>query len=189
MLFDDKLSDIIRTLENDGVLLHPTDTDWALAGSIFSRNAIEKIYQIKKRDRSEPLLLLVDSLEMLKKIVPHIHPRIETLLHFHKKPLTVVYPNVNSIPTFARAKDNSAAIRIIRDQYCSEIIKLLGNPIVSTSANISGQPHPKTFSDIDQNIINKADFVSLYRRKEHVSSKPSVMINYNEEGEINFLRL
>jgi len=189
MLFDDKLSDIIRTLENDGVLLHPTDTVWGLAGSVFSKKAIEKIYAIKNRDRSQPLLLLVDSLGMLKKYVPHIHPRIETLLHFHKKPLTVIYPKVMSIPKFARAQDDSVAIRIIQDQYCNEIIKLLGNPIVSTSANISGQPFPNTFSDIDQSIIDAADFVSLYRRKEKVASKPSVMINYDEDGEIKFLRL
>ncbi|MEM9547570.1 MAG: Sua5/YciO/YrdC/YwlC family protein [Bacteroidota bacterium] len=189
MLFDDKLSDIIRTLENDGVLLHPTDTDWGLAGSVFSKKAIDKIYHLKKRDRSHPLLLLVDSLDMLKKFVPHIHPRIETLLHFHLKPLTVIYPNVVSIPKYARAKDNSVAIRIIRDQYCNEIIKLLGNPIVSSSANLHGQPHPKTFADINQSIVSNADFVSLYRRKENVSAQPSVMINYDEEGEINFLRL
>jgi len=189
MLFDDKLSDIIRTLESDGVLLHPTDTVWGLACSVYSKKAIEKIYAMKKRDRSQPLLLLVDSLEMLKKYVPHIHPRIETLLHFHKKPLTVIYPDIESIPSFARAKDNSVAIRIIQDTYCNQIIKLLGNPLVSTSANISGEPFPKSFAEISQSLIDDADFVSMYRRKEQVSSKPSVLINYNQDGEINFLRL
>ena len=189
MLFDDKLSDIIRTLENDGVLLHPTDTVWGLACSVYSKKAIEKIYAIKNRERSQPLLLLVDSLEMLKKYVPHIHPRIETLLHFHKKPLTVIYPNVKMIPPFARAADDSVAIRIIRDPYCNQIVKLLGNPLISTSANISGQPFPTSFSEISQRIIDESDFVSIYKRKENVSSKPSVLINYDQDGEINFLRL
>lgn len=189
MLFDDKLSDIIRTLESDGVLLHPTDTVWGLAASVFSKKAIEKIYMIKNRERSQPLLLLVDSLEMLKKYVPHIHPRIETLLHFHKKPLTVIYPNVKLIPHFARAEDDSVAIRIIQDPYCNQIIKLLGNPLVSTSANISGSPFPVTYSDISQGIIDKADFVSVYRRMTRVSTKPSVLINYDQDGEIKFLRL
>ncbi len=189
MLFDDKLSDIIRTLERDGVLLHPTDTVWGLACSVYSKEAIEKIYSIKKRERSQPLLLLVDSLEMLKKYVPHIHPRVETLLHFHKTPLTVIYPNVKLIPPFARAGDNSVAIRIIQDAYCNQIIKLLGNPLISTSANISGRPFPKSYSDISQCLIEKVDFVSMYKRKEQVSSKPSVLIKYNQDGEINFLRL
>lgn len=189
MLFDDKLSDIIRTLESDGVLLHPTDTVWGLAGSVFSEKAVEKIYKIKNRKRSQPLLLLVDSLEMLKKFVPHIHPRIETLLHFHKKPLTVIYPNVEKVPKFARAEDGSVAIRIIKDPYCNEIIRLLGSPIVSTSANISGEPFPTRYSEISQSIIDESDFVSVYRRKENIKAKPSVMINYNQDGEINFLRL
>ena len=87
MLFIDKLSDIIRTLENDGVLLHATDTVWGLACSSLSKSGIDKIYEIKKREKSKPILMLVDSVEMLKKHVPHIHPRIETLLQFHKKPL------------------------------------------------------------------------------------------------------
>lgn len=189
MLFDDKLSDIIRTLENDGVLLHPTDTVWGLACSVFSEKAIEKIYDLKKRDRNEPLLLFVDSLEMLKKYVPHIHPRIETLLHFHKKPLTVIYPNVNLIPAFARANDGSVAIRIIQDIYCNQIIKLLGNPLVSTPANMSGDPFPKSFADVSQSLIDQADFVSKYKRQAKVSSQPAVVINYDDDGEINFLRL
>jgi len=189
MLFDDKLSDIIRTLENGGVLLHPTDTVWGLASSVFSKEAIEKIYSMKKRDRSQPLLLLVDSLEMLKKYVPHIHPRIETLLHFHHKPLTVIYPNVDLIPKFARANDNSVAIRIIRDPYCNQIIGLLGSPLISTSANIGGEPFPKTFSEVNQNLIDEADFVSMHMRLERVMARPSVLINYDQDGEINFLRL
>jgi len=189
MLFDDKLSDIIRTLENDGVLLHPTDTVWGLGCSVYSESAIEKIYAIKNRDRSQPLLALVDSLDMLKKFVPHIHPRIETLLHFHKKPLTVIYPDVNMIPPFARAKDDSVAIRIIQDPYCNQIIKLLGSPLISTSANISGDPFPKSFTEITQSIIDESDFVSMYKRSQNISAKPSVLINYDEEGEINFLRL
>lgn len=189
MLFDDKLSDIIRTLESGGVLLHPTDTVWGLACSAFSKPAIEKIYSMKKRDRSQPLLLLVDSLEMLKKYVPHIHPRIETLLHFHHKPLTVIYPNVGLIPQFARAKDKSVAIRIIRDPYCNQIIKLLGSPLISTSANISGEPFPKTFAEVTQSLIDKSDFVSMHKRQEVVTAKPSVLINYDQDGEIKFLRL
>jgi L-threonylcarbamoyladenylate synthase len=189
MLFDDKLSDIIRTLENDGVLLHPTDSSWGLSCSVNSKKAIEKIYSLKKRERTQPLFLLVDSLMMLKKYVPHIHPRIETLLHFHNKPLTVIYPNVQLIPAFARAQNNSVAIRIITDSYCNEIIKLLGCPLISSTANISGQPIPKYFSDIPQSLVEGADFVAKYRRNEKVFSQPSVLIDYDEEGEINFLRL
>lgn len=188
MLFDDKLSDIIRTLENDGVLLHATDTVWALACSALSRKGIRRIYQIKKRDASKPILMLVDSLEMLKKYVPHIHPRIDTLLHFHTKPLTVVYPQVQKLPKYALAPDGSAAIRITSDPYCSNIIRLLGSPLMSTSANISDEPMAAQFHDLDNRIVDKVDFVSRHRRNETLNGRPSVMINYDAAGEINFLR-
>lgn len=189
MLFDDKLSDIIKTLESDGLLLHPTDTVWGLACSPLSSIAIDKIYDLKQRERSKPMLMLVDSLDMLKRYVPHIHPRIETLHHFHKKPLTVVYPNVQKLPQFALADNGSAAIRIIEDPYCKAIIQMLGSPLISTSANISDKPFPKSFYNISKDIINGVDFVAMHKRNLKLDGKPSVMISYNDEGEINFLRL
>lgn len=189
MLFDDKLSDIIRTLENDGVLLHATDTVWGLACSALSQKGISSIYKIKKRDPSKPILMLVDSLDMLKKYVPHIHPRIDTLLHFHTKPLTVVYPHVQKLPNYALAPDGSAAIRITSDPYCNNIIRLLGSPLMSTSANISDEPVAARFDDLDHRIVNNVDFVSRHRRNEKLNGRPSVMINYDAEGEINFLRM
>ena len=188
MLFDDKLSDIIRTLESDGVLLHATDTVWGLACSALSQKAIDKINHIKKRKKRIPILMLVDSIEMIKKHVPDMHPRIETLLHFHKKPLTVVYPRVIKIPEYALAEDKTAAIRITYDPYTNHLIKLLGCPLMSTSANLHNEPPANSFDEVPTEIIEAVDFVSKHRNKEQLTEKPSVIINYNEEGEINFLR-
>lgn len=189
MLFDDKLSDIIQTLESDGVLLHATDTVWGLACSALSERAIDKIYKIKQRDRSKPILMLVDSLVTLKKYVPEIHPRIETLLHFHTKPLTVVYPKVEKVPSFALAQNGSAAIRIVHDDFTRELISLLGCPLMSTSANISGEPFPHSFVDVSRPVVEGVDFISKHRRRETLNGKPSVMVSYDEMGELNFLRL
>lgn len=189
MLFDDKLSDIIRTLESDGVLLHATDTVWGLACSALSKKGIDKIYSIKGRDNNKPLLMLVDSVEMIKKHVPHIHPRIETLLLFHKKPLTVVYPNIIKLPKFSLAKNGSAAIRVTSDPFTNHLIKLLGCPLMSTSANISNEPFVRSLGEVSKEVLDKVDFISKHRKDEKLIGKPSVMINYNDEGEINFLRL
>ncbi|MFT6333886.1 MAG: L-threonylcarbamoyladenylate synthase [Halioglobus sp.] len=189
MLFDDKLSDIIKTLESDGVLLHATDTIWGLACSSLSEKGLDKIYNIKNRDKNKPILMLVDSVEMIKKHVPHIHPRIETLLLFHKKPLTIVYPNVIRLPLFSLAGNGSAAIRITADPFTNQIIKLLGCPLMSTSANISNDPFAQSFREVSQEILNKVDFISKHRKDEKLNGKPSVMIDYNGEGEISFLRL
>lgn len=189
MLFDDKLSDIIRTLENDGVLLHATDTVWGLACSALSQKGIDKIYQIKRREKNKPILMLMDSIEMVKKHIPHIHPRIETLLLFHKKPLTVVYPNVLKLPDFSLAHDKSAAIRITYDPYTNHLIKLLGCPLMSTSANISNKRVAQSYREVSTEIVESVDYVSKHRNMEQLEGKPSVMIKYNEDGEINFLRL
>lgn len=190
MLFDDKLSDIIRTLESDGVLLHPTDTIWSLSCSLHSTQGINKINSMTKRDQNKPLTLLVDSLKMLKKHVPDIHPRIETLLHYHQKPLVVIYPNVKNIPaTFKTEEKGRVPIRIIHDPYCNQIIKLLGNPLVSISANLMDQDLPTNFDDISDNIKIDADIISKHKRKELFSNKLSVTIDYDHDGEINFLKL
>lgn len=189
MLFNDKLSDIIRTLENDGVLLHPSDTVWSLSCSLNSKKAIERIYSITNKNRNESLTILVDSLEMLKKYVPHIHPRIETLLHFHHKPLTVVYPEAELIPSYARNIDKNVPIRIVHDLYCNHIIGLLGHPLVSISANDRKDPFPIEFSEVVENIVDKVDFVSNQKKQDITANRPSVLINYNLNGEINFLRL
>lgn len=189
MLFDDKLSDIIRTLESDGVLLHATDTVWGLACSALSNKGIDKIYTIKNRNNNKPILMLVDSVEMIKKHVPHIHPRIETLLHFHKKPLTIIYPNVIKLPKFSLAENGSAAIRITADPFTNHIIKLLGCPLMSTSANISNEPFAQTLSEVSHEILDNVDFISKHRKDEKLKGKPSIMIDYNDAGQINFIRL
>jgi L-threonylcarbamoyladenylate synthase len=189
MLFDDKLSDIIRTLENDGVLLHPSDTVWSLSCSLNSKKGIERIYSMTNKDRSEALTILVDSIKMLKKYVPHIHPRIETLLHFHHKPLTVIYPETELVPSYARNINNSTPLRIVHDPYCNHIIGLLGYPLVSISANENNNFYPEEFSDVSKTIVSQVDFVSNQKRQSVNSNRPSVLINYDLDGEINFLRL
>ena len=189
MLFDDKLSDIIRTLENGGVLLHPSDTVWSLSCALDSKSAMERIYLMTNKERTEPSTLLVDSLKMLKKYVPHIHPRIETLLHFHHKPLTVIYPNADLVPSYTQNKNKNVQIRIVYDQYCNQIIGLLGCPLISISANDNEHPYPKEFSDVSESIVSQVDFVSKHKKHNINANQPSIIINYNQEGEINFLRL
>lgn len=188
MVFADKLHDIINTLETDGVILHPTDTIWGLGCSVLSSTAIEKIYKIKDRPTNKPLILLVSSLKMLKKYVPRLHPRIETLLHYHKQPLTVIYKRVAHLPEWALAPDRSVAVRIVQDDYCQHIIDLLGTPLVSTSANLNTRPAPDSFSDVDPEIINSVDYVAKEGRDRKSEFGSSIIITYDEDGNISFIR-
>ncbi len=188
MLKSDNIEDITTILLENGVLLHPTDTIWGLAADCYSVIGIDKIYNLKQRDKSKPLILLVDSLKMLTHYVPHIHPRIETLLSLYKNPLTVVYPDVRTLPSNLIAKDKSIAIRIVQDDKCKAIIKALGRPICSSSANTTGAPFPTEYDKIQKHIINTVDIIDIQRNTTKHLSRPSVMIKYDSKGEIIFLR-
>jgi len=187
-LWKAELDDVIATLENGGVILYPTDTIWGLGCDALDVTAIERIYAIKKRPLSAPLLILVDSIEMLKRYAPRIHPRVETLLSMHKQPLTVVYPHVKGLPEILYSKEKTVAIRVASDAFCQEMINRFGRPVISTSANTSGEPWPKGFGEISSEIIKEVNYVVRYRREEKNTGEPSVIAKYNSKGNLTFLR-
>lgn len=187
-MFVDPTENIVSILNNDGVILYPTDTIWGLGCSIFSQKGIEKIYDIKQRDRSNPLLLLVDGISMLKKYAVNIHPRVETLHVYHKQSLTIIYEAGPRIPTLLLCGNTTIAIRIVQDEFCKSLINLLGHPLTSSSANFSSKPYPKTFAEIDENITEQADYVVAYKQKEMKVGSPSVIAKFDNNGDLKFLR-
>lgn len=188
MVFTEEIENLVDCLKKGGVILYPTDTIWGLGSDMYSKTAVDKIYSIKNRPRDKPLILLVSSIEMLKDYVPLIHPRLETLLTYFDKPLTVIYDHVIGIPSYLRAENGSAAIRIVRDPYCMAFIEKLGHPVTSTSANVTGQPFPKFFGEIQSNVMQYVDFISYHRREERSIQEPSVIIKCAMNGEFEFVR-
>lgn len=182
------IQEAVDVLASNGVLLHATDTVWGLAANAFSPAAVEKIYTIKQRDRDKPLILLVSDLEMLKRYVPSIHPRIETLLALHERPLTVIYKHAENIPEYLLNEDDTIGIRVVQDAFSAEMIRELGYPIASTSANISGDPIPHTLGEISPTLKEKVDLIITERADEVLDGPPSVIITYNKKGKIKFLR-
>lgn len=185
--YDDHLPQLIR---QGKVMLHPTDTVWGLAAAAQDENAVKKIYDIKERSRSKPLILLVDSMARLKKHVLSIHPRLETLLNYHERPLTVIYNKTRLIPDYLKAEDGTIGIRIVQDYYCRKIIHAIDQPLVSTSANKSGQITPIVYEDVNEEIINRIDILfNPSMNKESDYNEPSVVARMNEEtDELEFLR-
>jgi len=188
MVYTDEIKDISKLLKNDKVIICPTDTIWGLSCSVLSESATRRIYDIKNREIGKPFILLVSDLDMLLRYVVALHPRIETLLAHHRKPLTIIHANPRFIPQYALANDGSIGIRIVQDEYCKSIIKSLNAPLVSTSANYSGSPAPGNFLEIDANLIGEVDYTSNYKRNEATLNTPSVIIKYDEEGQIEILR-
>jgi len=188
MVYQNEIQDICKLLREDKVIICPTDTIWGLSCSVLSESATKKIYKIKNRALGKPFILLVSDLEMLLRYVKDIHPRIETLLTHHKKPLTIIHKNPRFIPDYALADDGSIGIRIVQDEFCQKIIKKLNAPLVSTSANYSGSIAPGNYAEIDKALKEEVDYICEYKRNEEKLNTPSVIITYDEEGQIEILR-
>ena len=184
----DNISEISEQLETGGVILYPTDTIWGLGCDATNERAIRRIFNIKNRSLNQPLVILVDSIEMLKEYVPQIHPRVETLLTLHERPLTIVHPQSQNLPQILKGDFSSIGIRVAKDPFCRALIAAFGKPIVSTSANKSKQPYPKHFGEITSEIFKEVDYVVRYRQNDTDPGEPSVIATYNQLGELDFLR-
>lgn len=184
----DDTQQIKEILLNDGIILYPTDTIWGVGCDATNPVAIERIYNLKERDRSKPFVLLVSDIDMLKNYIEAGHPRMETLLSFHVRPLTVIYDKGKNLPANAVSGDGSVAIRIVKDVFCQQLISDLGRPLVASSANISGQPFPANFGEVSSEVIQGVDYVVNHRRDDKTVSEPSVIVKCTPKGELVFIR-
>lgn len=156
------------------IILYPTDTVWGLGCDATNFYAVSKIYQLKNRAESKSLIVLVSSLNMLKKYVAVPKKAIEILTKTDR-PTTIIYENPKGLATNIIAEDKTIAIRIVQDDFCRKLIKRFGKPIVSTSANVSGDKTPKSFQEISQPILDGVDYiVNLYQNK--VNTKSSTIL-------------
>lgn len=177
----------LKVLENNKLLLYPTDTVWGIGCDATSEEAVAKVFEIKQRSESKSLVILVDSFEMLKKYIPKVPKAVLELLSKTTNPTTIIYENPVGLAKSAVGADNTVAIRIVQNEFCRELIHLFGKPIVSTSANISGNPTPKSFDEIEKSILDSVDYVVNLQRDE-VNEKSSTILKINEKGEITVLR-
>ena len=181
----DKTAAIIR---EGKVILYPTDTIWGLGCDARNEKAVQKIYTLKGRRPEKAFLVLVNSIEMLKQYVVDIHPRVETLLVYHNRPLTLIYNKAKNLPNVSISEDGSIGIRISQDPFCKELISKCGGPIISTSANISEEPAPRFYREISEKIRSQVDHIVNYRQDDEVERQASVIATFDLEGEIVILR-
>lgn len=176
----------ITQLKKGNVILYPTDTVWGLGCDARNPEAIAKIYQIKERDTTKPMLCMVSDFKMLRQYV-QVQPEIEEYLKNSLRPTTVIYPEATGFPTELLAKDGSVAIRVVTDSFCTPMIKKFGGPIVSTSANISNHPNPSSYEEIEESILEGVDYI-VNLQTEKKSQSPSRLIRISEDGSIISLR-
>ena len=189
MFENEKFDEILAVLRRGGTILYPTDTIWAVGCDATNEKAVQQLMDIKGQKPEKGYILLVDSLEMLKKYVQTVHPRVQTLLAYHTRPLTVIYDESVGVASNAVAADGSVAIRIVQDAFCRELIGQFGKPIIKTSANIAGADFPTNYGKISSDILEKVDKVVRLKQDVKADSTPSVVARFNSETEeFDFLR-
>ncbi len=178
----------VEILEKGGIILYPTDTIWGLGCEATQPLAIKRIIELKGRDETKNLLLLVKDIEMLSQYVEYIPDPALELIQTTENPLTIIYPKAKNLPIEFLSNNKSIGIRIANHPYCNELISKLNKPLVSTSANISGNPSPKNFESIDIRIKQGVDYIA--DRKYDTSNKntSSRIVLIKEDGSIVNIR-
>ena len=178
----------LETLKAGGIILYPTDTVWGLGCDATNEAAVTRIYEIKQRADSKSLITLVADADMLGKYVKVIPEVAINLLEVNDKPMTIIYPDAMGLAPNVVAADGTAGIRIPMNDFCVEVIRRFHKPIVSTSANISGEPAPAWYEDIPVEIIEAADWVADPYLEEGATGEPSQIIKVGLHGEIKVIR-
>ncbi len=178
----------LKTLSNGGLILYPTDTVWGIGCDATNEEAVKKVYRLKQRDDSKALIVLIDSADHLDHYVVSVPDIARELVDVAVKPLTIIYEGAYNMAANVLGDQDSVGIRIPNDEFCHRLCERFGKPIVSTSANVSGQPTAKTFADIDPAIVNGVDYAVNYRRSDTSSRAPSNIILLGRDGTFKIIR-
>jgi len=178
----------VDTLKAGGIILYPTDTVWGIGCDATNEAAVARVFEIKRRADSKSLITLVADADMLGKYVKVIPEVAINLLEVNDKPMTIIYPDAMGLAPNVVAEDGSAGIRIPMNDFCVAMIRRFRKPIVSTSANISGEPAPAFYEDIPMEIIDAVDWVADPYLEEGATGEPSQIIQVGLHGEIKIIR-
>jgi len=185
---EQEIQKCLGVLRKGGTILYPTDTIWGIGCDATNRKAVNKIYHLKKRLESKSLIILLDEPQKLPIYVRTIPDIAWDLMKNVDSPLTIIYPGAQNLAKNVIAEDNSIAIRIVKNEFCIRLIHDFGKPVVSSSANISGEPTPLVFKNISKEIIDQADYVVNLYQNQIQDVKPSRIIKLDENGQFTIIR-
>ncbi len=183
----EEINKAISVLQNGGLILYPTDTVWGIGCDATNEEAVRKVYELKQREDSKALICLVANDVMLERHVKEVPEVAYDIMDLSTKPTTIVYDDPKGIAKNLIAEDNTLAIRVASDKLCQYLINKFKKPIVSTSANISGQSTPKQFSEIDNPILKGVDYI-VNLQHEKIAHTPSAIIKLSADGIVKVIR-
>lgn len=194
----DDLQEALRVLRSGGIIVYPTDTVWGIGCDATNAEAVARLYALKEREDSKSMLVLLDGPAKLNYYIADIPEAAWALLDCCNdandandemmKPLTIIYPNARNLAPNLIAEDGSIGIRITSEPFSKALCEQLRHPIVSTSANISGHPTAHFYHEIEQAVLDRADYVCRFRRDDETPAEPSSIIKLNNNGTFEIIR-
>ena len=188
MTREEDIRNAVEVMRKGGVILYPTDTVWGIGCDATNEEAVRKVYQIKQRDDSKALICLVDSDARLQRYVRNVPDVAWQLIDCMDKPTTLILDGAVNLAPNLIGEDGSIGIRITQEPLSKELCFRFQKAIVSTSANISGEPAAQNYRDIDPKLLEAVDYVCWSRRQEHQPHKPSSIIKLGQGGEVQIIR-
>jgi L-threonylcarbamoyladenylate synthase len=192
MTREQDIKNAVEVLRKGGVILYPTDTVWGIGCDATNADAVRRVYQIKQRDDSKALICLVDSDARLQRYVRQVPDvawqLIDSLKDSDSKPTTLILDGAVNLASNLIADDGSIALRITNEPFSKELCFRFQKALVSTSANISGEPAAQNYSDIDPRLLEAVDYVCWTRRQEHKPHAPSSIIRLRQDGQVSIIR-
>ncbi len=189
MNINDDIRKACEVMEKGGVILYPTDTIWGIGCDATNEEAVKRIFEIKHRADSKAMLILIDTAAKLNYYVKDISDVAWDLIDLADKPMTIIYDGARNLAPNLLAEDGSVGIRVTNESFSKQLCQRFRKAIVSTSANISGNPSPANFSEISEEIKQAVDYIVENRRDEKTEAKPSSIIKLSAKGEIKIIRM
>ena len=185
---EEDIRQAVEVMRRGGVILYPTDTIWGIGCDATNEEAVRRVYDIKKRDDSKALICLVDSDHRLQRYVSDVPNVAWDLIEYATRPLTIIFDKAKNLAPNLLAEDGSVGIRVTREEFSRQLCYRFQRAVVSTSANVSGEPSPACFDDISDEIKNAVDYIVQSRRKEKTKAVPSSIIKLGSDGEVAIIR-
>jgi L-threonylcarbamoyladenylate synthase len=184
----DDIKNALEILKSGGIILYPTDTIWGIGCDATNAEAVKRIYEIKKREDSKSMLVLMENPALLERYVDDVPEVAWDMIEITTTPLTVIYSNAKNLAKNLIAEDGSVGIRFTKEEFTSKLLQRFRRPLVSTSANISGEKSAAFFDEISEEIKNAVDYVVEFRQDDLTPAQPSSIIKLGSGGRIDIIR-
>ncbi|MET4081918.1 L-threonylcarbamoyladenylate synthase [Pedobacter sp. UYP30] len=187
-MLQDEIKKSLEVLKSGGVILYPTDTIWGLGCDATNEEAVQKLLGLKNRPPEKSLIVLLDTDNKLQSYVTEIPEVAYELIEYAESPLTIIFSGAKNLAKSVVNKDGSVGIRIVKHDFCTTLLQRFRKPIVSTSANLSGQPSPRIFDEMDPEILSGVDYIVDFEQQNRTLNKPSTIVKLGPSGQFEFIR-